>query len=199
MKTREWLASDEGKLHMKGIRKYRSDERKALLASMSDIEREQYLRHEADDKSHMKFMKEERKEARVLKLEIKRELSILKYMLKTGVICRHHNQEVSERKEIEAAIVRVKEGRHKYYEEYSSHYKVDSMLGESHLGHIWNHSEFNTIYDVPLDGSYIFHSYDSGIRGSGSRFYLTATKVSEKFEVPHVDPGGFIQVEAKRY
>ena len=57
--------------------------------------------------------------------------------------------------------------------------------------YLFSSDEFESIYDVPLDGSYIFSIFDSGQRGLGSFNYIRVTKTENEIIVPYVNPGAF--------
>ena len=73
----------------------------------------------------------------------------------------------------------------------------NNHMSKSLLGKLWRHGEFETIYDVPLDGTYIFQAYDAGERGCGSFGRITAIKVDEAPKVPFVDPGAIGGITAQ--
>lgn len=128
---------------------------------------------------------------------LKRELKILKFMLKNDVLYYHHDRQDSMKKAILLAIDKIKQKSQ--YEEYNSY--IWNYLGQgndyapfSWLGCRFLSPDFKTIYDVPLDGTYKFHIYDSGQRGLGSFNILTTTKVEDVPNVPKVNPGALPQI-----
>lgn len=141
-------------------------------------------------------LKREKEAQRLLKANAKRELAILDYMLKTDMKYHHHGREDSMIQQIKEAINAIKTDpkNFKIYDPY-----VWNRLGEGnnylpacHFGNLWSRSnDFDTIYEVPLDGSYRFYTYDSGQRGIGSFHYISCKKIEEVITVPKVNPGGF--------
>ena len=161
---------------------------------------EQKAQHKKDRESD-RYWKNEQKEQKAfqtdLKKKIRHELEVLKFMLKTDVFDHHHNRVDSRKVEIIAAITKVKDKN--IYQEY--HPYVWNRYGEGKnymsiclFSNLWSSSEFDTIYDVPLDGSYIFYSYDSGERGLGSFGRMSAKKVEQETRVPFVNPGALIPI-----
>jgi hypothetical protein len=126
----------------------------------------------------------------------KRELTILNFMVKTNVFDHHHGRQDSLLSKIKDRIARLKEkGSYTEYDNYGWNWGV-THPGVSLLGCRWSSSEFDSIYNVPLDGSYIFYVYDSGERGSGSRSRITAKKLDDVAKVPYVNPGALIPITA---
>lgn len=146
------------------------------------------------DKLHRKYQVELKKEQSQLKKDVARELRILKFMLKHDVLYHHHSKESSSKDKIKTQIEYLK--TRNGFREYNSY--LWNYLGEgknymplSWLGFIFSSTEFASIYEVPLDGSYKFYAHDSGMRGLGSFDYLKAIKVEKQIAVPKVNPGGF--------
>lgn len=167
--------------YYKTLSKEQKTEYRASLAK--DRENAKWLRSEE------KLIKEHAKETR---FNIKRELGILKFMLKTDVMYNHHGRSESMKNGIAKKILSIKENKtyteyHPYFWNYSK--DESSYMPKSLLGNIFNSHDFESIYEVPLDGSYKFEIYDSGQRGMGSFNYITAIKVEDKFEAPYVNPG----------
>jgi hypothetical protein len=176
----EWLKSDSGKAAMANARK----ERKAYYAENPGAK-------ENDD-----YAKAQRKEIREAKKEKKREIDILKFMKKTKVEHHHHGTtELIKELDILCAIASAEEGQLATYD-YDA---VTRSVPMCQLGNLWNHEDFQSIYNVPLDGSYRFIVYDSGHRGCGARDYITAVSVTEKPKIPEVNPGGFPPITAPKY
>jgi hypothetical protein len=118
-------------------------------------------------------------------------------MLKTDVLNHHHGRADSLKGSITKAIELVKcSGRHTHYDSYIWNYQNSSYMPFSWLGCIFRSSEFETIYDVPLDGTYVFYTYDSGQRGLGSFSGMSVRKVEAVSLVPAVNPGGIIPTAA---
>ena len=131
------------------------------------------------------------------KKAIKQELSILKFMKRTGVEYHHHGRH--EMVNIDSSIKYIKEEqRATEYNSYYWNYSPDgsSQMPVALLGCLFSSSEFNSIYDVPLDGTYRFQIYDSGQRGLGSFNRITAVKQEEEAYVPYVNPGAIIPITA---
>lgn len=131
------------------------------------------------------------------KLAIKKELAILNFMKKTDVYYYHHNRKESLKSLIKEKITSIKETNNpKEYNSYIWNYQDSDYMSKSLLGNIFSSSEFETIYDVPLDGTYIFSVYDSGTRGLCSFNRITVTKIEEELNVPYVNPGALIPITA---
>lgn len=140
------------------------------------------------------------KASRLAKKNNKRELSILNFMKKTDVLYHHHKSSESLRKQIlyHIDLIRkensvdgyVKDVHKEYYSVYTGH------ISRSLLGNRWCSDEFETIYDVPLDGTYHFHVFDSGQRGLSSINGITCHKVENEVVLPKIDSGGIIQITA---
>ena len=140
--------------------------------------------------------KEERKEKKLNRQNVKRELAVLAFMKKNDVKFYHHGREDSMLKTINNHIEQLKKPNASWqiYDPYIWNYQGEGRNYTSRclLGNLWSRSEgFETIYDVPLDGSYKFYITDSGSRGLGSYDYIQAAKVDEPVYVPKVNPGGF--------
>ncbi len=128
------------------------------------------------------------------KKNIARELAILNFMLKNDVLFHHHGVKDSCETKIKVRIDWLKKDNiFQEYDSYIWNYQGDgkNYMPLSWLGFIFNSVDFNSIYDVPLDGSHEFYAYDSGMRGLGSFSYITAVKINKVIEVPKVNPGGF--------
>ena len=157
--------------------------------------------YEKEAKEFRKWRREEDKKekqiAKNTKIACDRELAVLQYMLSTGVLYYHHGTKDPETATIQDKIDSVKnENKHVEYHPYIWNHQGEgeNYMPKCQLGYLWSSLEFDTIYDVPLDGTWIFHAYDSGQRGLGVFHYLTATKIEEEVDVPYVDPGGFPQI-----
>ena len=147
-----------------------------------------------------------------------REIKILTFMKKTKVEYHHHSQ--VEFIDVQHGIDTIKETlsedkknlkKHndhqcEYYPKSNMHMRYDSYIwnrqgeGNNHMPISWLgcifSSSFDSIYDVPLDGTYKFQKYDSGERGLGSYHRLTAIKVEAEAHVPKVDPGAYPPITA---
>lgn len=148
------------------------------------------------------------------KAKLARAKAVLLYMKKTDVLYHHHSQSDSMMKDIDQALDSLKQPNRNTvhfridgeYKEYPRHDEYNSYIwnyqGEGHsylplcqFGCIWR-GPFDTIYDTPLDGSFIFSIYDSGQRGLGSFNGITATPVEKPAYVPVVSPGNIIPITA---
>jgi hypothetical protein len=185
----------------------RSDEeRKAMRAAMAKSRREYNKTLSPEDKERLKkerrwrmednqTRREEKQEQRQQKLDNKAELAILQYMLKTDVLSYHHGYSESLKEEVQKQIAKLKEsGKHKEYDPYiwNRQGEGNNYMSLSVMRRIWHHIDFHTIYEVPLDGSYIFYAYDSGDRGSGSYNRISCHKVDEEPYVKKVNPGSYL-------
>jgi len=145
--------------------------------------------------------KERKAELQISKANAKRELAILLFMEKTDVLDHHHSRTDSLLTRIIHNIntikLSIKEGnpKHTEYDPYIWNHNSNgsSFMPISQLGCLWR-GPFDTIYDVPLDGTYKFHTYDSGERGSGSFHRITADKVEVEVKAPFVSPGSLIPI-----
>ena len=153
------------------------------------------------------YRKEGLRQLQVAKVEARKELKILQYMLKTDVIYYHHGQEESMKSIIKSRIedlkVSIKESHvtdcnsvrapkyteyHPYYWNYSS--PVTSYMPLCYLGCL----PACDMYSIPLDGTHVFYITDSGQRGLGTFNYIKAKKVEAVVQVPKVDPGAIIPI-----
>lgn len=182
--------------------------------SLSPEAKEQ-LKQEAkwrrEDAAYNKLEKARLKEHKTILAQAK---AVLLYMKKTDVLYHHHGQSDSMMKSITAALdglknterntVRFTINREEVYlphhMEYNSYIWNYQGQGNNYMpicqfGSIWR-GPFDSIYSVPLDGTYIFSIHDSGQRGLGSFNGITATKVTEPVYVPHVSPGSIIPITA---
>lgn len=165
---------------------------------MTTSEQRQRQKEEAASRRAWKAeLKREKALEREQKQATRRELNILKFMKKTGVEYHHHGRH--EMVNIDSSIKYIKENqRAKEYHPYYWNYSPDSSswMPVALLGCLFSSSEFSTIYDVPLDGTYRFQIYDSGQRGLGSFNRITAVKQEEEAYVPYVNPGAMIPITA---
>lgn len=171
--------------------------RREYLKSLTPEEKLEIKLNREYDKERRKEEKLEKQRLKLLKLNNKREITVLKFMLKNDVLYYHHGEADSMKKEIEKQLTLMKEGKdfqeyHPYIWNYQGEGK--NYLSRCKLGCIFSSSEFDEIYDVPLDGTYRFEIYDSGERGLGSFNRITAKKVEEPVKVPYVNPGAIIPI-----
>jgi len=160
----------------------------------------------AEYKSNQKWAREERQRVKEEKARVKaqqvlneRELAILGYMVKSGTFYYHHGEADNMHPEIIKAMTYVMENKkHTEYNSYIWNYQGEGNndMSVSLFGKLWRHSDFETIYDVPLDGTWIFYGYDSGERGSGSFHRMSAHPAGKPPYVPKVNPGGLPQITA---
>ncbi len=148
------------------------------------------------------------------KAKLAKAKAVLLYMKKTDVLYHHHSQSDSMMKDIIKALDSLKQPNRNTvtfridgeYKDYPRHNEYNSYIwnyqgeGNNYLpicqfGCIWR-GPFDTIYDVPLDGSYRFSIYDSGQRGLGSFNGITATPVEKPVNIPKVSPGSIIPITA---
>jgi hypothetical protein len=157
---------------------------------------EQNKRNRKYDKEQREYAAEERKENRIRKQNVKREIAVLKFMLKNDVKFYHHSTESSMLETIKRHLEALKEpdARWNVYDPYiwNRQGEGNNTTSRCLLGNLWDRTEdFETIYDVPLDGTYKFVITDSGSRGLGSYNYIRANKVDEEVYVQKVNPGAF--------
>ena len=153
----------------------------------------------AYDKEKRRIAKEDRERAKALKLLIQREISILEYMKAKGCNYYHHGEYDSIGSYIDQLIKLINETNN--YLEYNSYIwnyqgEGNNYMPISQMGKIWRHDIYETIYDVPLDGTQIFYSYDSGGRGLGAFHRISCHETGKCPFVPKVKPGGFPQITA---
>lgn len=160
----------------------------------------EYKQNRQWDKEDRERAKAEKAAATLQKTHNKIELAVLNFMLKTDVLFHHHRVEESLKSEIQAQIDSVKAtGEHMEYNPYiwNRQGEGNNCLPKCQMGNIFSSSEFDSIYEVPLDGTYVFYVYDSGERGCGSFNRITVKKVEEQAKVPFVNPGGFPPITAE--
>lgn len=161
------------------------------LSAEEKLERAQRRQWDKEDRERLKLEKSRQREQ---KQANKIELAILNFMLKTDVLYYHHGRSESMKNTIKSKIESVKEtGRNTEYDPYIWNYQGEgkNYMPKCQMGNIFSSSDFDTIYEVPLDGTYIFSIFDSGQRGLGSFNRITATKVEKQFNAPYVNPGAF--------
>ena len=169
------------------------------LKQKSPEELEEYKRQKEYQKERRLRDKEDRAYKKAQTALNKREMTILKYMLKTGVSYYHHKTSDDLVDSVKKAIEHIKtEGVHTRRDSYywNRNAEQSGRMPLSFLGKLWSHNQFETIYDVPLDGSWIFYGYDSGERGLGSFHRISVHPVGDCPFVPKVNPGGFPQIIA---
>ena len=140
-----------------------------------------------------KLNKEIRAHQREQKRKHKKDLALLRYMKKTGLKFYHHNTHDGMIGEVKKALKECRESKPNFDQDYWARYR---MYSDTLFDCVWSHDEFETIYDVPLDGTYRFHIYDSGRRGYGAKNNITTTK-NEQPDIPEVNPGGIPPTTAK--
>ena len=167
------------------------EERAQIAQERKDrIEGNRYWRNEK---------KKEEEYKKDLRKKVKRELAVLNYMLKSDVLYHHHNTKDSLKLEVLNRIQWAKKDNiYQIYDSYvwNRYGEGKNYMSLSLLNNLWSSSEFDTIYDVPLDGSYIFYTYDSGERGLGSFGRITAKKADADSKIPFVNPGALIPITA---
>src|ERR1017187_6776985 len=122
-------------------------------------------------------------------------MNILKYMLKHDVMYFHHGYSESMKPKIQKQIEYLKRtNKPREYDSYIWNYQGEghNTMPLSWLGCIFS----GNIYEVPLDGTFKFHIYDSGQRGSGSFNRMKATEVEAEVKIPFVNPGAIIPITA---
>jgi len=154
-----------------------------------------------------KRLKDGAKETRQM---LRREIKIMKYMKKHDVLSHHHGRQDSQKtlitERLDEMIKYQKENvskeyhqmwhdKHRHRDPYIWNYQSDGK-DKGYMPQCWLNcrfvdSDFDTIYDVPLDGTYEFYCYDSGQRGLGSLNIITTRKIEDKLNVPTVNPGAF--------
>jgi len=158
-------------------------------------EKEAAREHRLYRKEQIMYEKEEKRLEKERKKNVKRELAVLLFMKKNDVKYYHHGRADSLLSEINEHITCLKSKKASWnvYDPYIWNYQGEGKNYTSRclLGNLWNDSIFPTIYDVPLDGTYIFAVTDSGSRGLGSYNYIKAVPIEEDVHVPKVNPGGF--------
>ncbi len=164
------------------------------LSSLSPEGLEEYKYNKECDKARRKEARREKEELKTQKILNKRELAILEYMKASGVLYYHHSKSDKLFESLDKGREYIKsEGTHLVYHPYfwNHNEKQSSYMPVCLLGRLWNHSDFTSIYDVPLDGSWIFYAYDAGERGLGSFQRISAYLKGELPYAPNVYPGYF--------
>ena len=131
---------------------------------------------------------------------ITKELAILQFMYEDGDLTRHfhHGESNPLKMEIGHRIeVMLNLGTTTEFNEYAaSRNSGDSQLPLSQLGCLWRHDKFPSIYDVPLDGTWRFFTYDSGERGLGAFNRISAFDAKALPAITKVYPGEFPPIVA---
>jgi hypothetical protein len=158
---------------------------------LSKEEKELKKQQIENDRAWKLRKKRENEEQKLQKKELKNNINILKYMKKNDVIYYHHSEEESMIKKIKEYLEYIKK-TNRFTEYINSRYTPLCLLGCKWSGDC----DFDSIYDVPLNGEYEFYITDSGMRGLGSYDYLHLKKVESKVHIPFVNPGGLIPITA---
>lgn len=162
-----------------------------------------YPKRTPEEIANNKYRREEnakiKKEGIEHRKKINREKKILNFMLKTDVLFFHHGRSDSLKAKIERGLRILKDNNQ--WAEYHPYIWNRQGEGKNYMSlclleNIFSSNEFESIYDVPLDGTYKFSVYDSGERGLGSFNRITATKVESEVKVPYVNPGAIIPITA---
>lgn len=186
--------------------KYYAKQRREYIKSLSPEELAEIKQNRIYDKQRREEERDQKDQIKKLKGLAKRELAVLQFMLKTDVLRHHHGQADSQKKKIQAAIEAVKRNVIERlgeawckYDPYIWNYQGEGNNYNSrcHLDCLFSRAlGFNSIYDVPLDGTYIFYCYDSGMRGLGTFDWISVKKVEDFPNVPKVNPGAFPPITA---
>lgn len=165
-------------------------------SSLSPEEKQRQKENRAYDKQQRENLKQEKLQKKEAKILAKREMVILKFMLKTDVHYFHHKTSDSLKSKIKKQIDVLKEtGEAKQRDPYIWNYQGEgnNYMFRSQLGNLYSpgDTEFDVIHEVPLDGSYIFVVIDSGQRGLGAFDYIKPVKAETEVNVPYVNPGAF--------
>jgi hypothetical protein len=187
---------------------YTDEQRKAMAAQQARERRQRQAKETPEERQYRldsarwrredrAAEKERKAEERLHKANLKREIKVMECMLKVGVGYHHHGRVDDLSEEVRGHIKRMKTDERPHWLVYDPYFwnhnaEESSYNSRCLLGNLWDRScGFDTIYDVPLDGTYRFVIYDSGQRGLGSYNYMEAVKVEKKFDAPTVNPGGF--------
>lgn len=203
--------------HRAQLKKEYAKRYREYYKSLSPEAKAEMKRNRESDKLRREEDRQEKARLQTHKKMLAKAKAVLSYMKKTDVLYYHHGKSESIMPKILKALdsLKLREGhygdtvyfrikdkeislpRHDAYHPYIWNYQGEgrNYLPKCQFECIWR-GPFESIYDVPLDGSYIFSIYDSGQRGLGSFDGITATKVTEKVYVPHVEPGGYPQITA---
>lgn len=196
------------------MQKQYAKRRREYYKSLSPSAKAELKRNRESDRYRRQEDKEQRALLKAHKAMLSKAKAVLLYMKKTDVLYHHHGQSDSKMKDIIKALDGLKQTEHnvKYFRIGDQETRLPRH--DAYHPYIWNYQgegrnylpicqfeciwrgPFESIYDVPLDGSYIFSIYDSGQRGLGSFNGITATRVEEPVHVPQVSPGSIIPITA---
>lgn len=201
------------------LAKERAKRQREYIKSLTPEQKAERKLHAQYRKQDAERNRENRAEFKAHKTVLKKAIAVLTYMKKTDVLFHHHSRTDSmmstivstldslkkpERDFIEFTVgtnyrdeKRVKLARHNEYNGYYWNYNSEksSYMPKAQLGCLW-YGPFDTIYDVPLDGSYTFYMYDSGSRGLGTMNCISAKPTEKETVVPYVNPGAIIPITA---
>lgn len=202
------MTPEERAQHKKDLAK----RHRQYLATLTPEElerRKTEARWRREDAIRDREVKAEMKEHKAILAKAK---AVLSYMKKTDVLYHHHGRSDSMMSSIISALDSLKHcdrdskrftikykdielPRHNEYHSYYWNYNSaqSSYMPKAQLGCLW-YGPFDTIYDVPLDGTYTFYIYDSGSRGLGSMNHISAKLTEKETVVPYVNPGAIIPI-----
>jgi hypothetical protein len=214
IKSRRLPQTPEAIAHRKQLTAEYAKRQRDYYKSLSPEAKAEIKQNRIYDKQRREDDKQESASMLAHKAMLSKAKAVLLYMKKTDVLYHHHNQSDSMMKDIIKALDRLNQTesnsigfrirdkeirlpRHNEYNSYIWNYQGEgnNYLPLCQFGCIWR-GPFDTIYDVPLDGSYTFSIYDSGQRGLGSFNGITATEVEKPVYVPKVSPGSIIPITA---
>jgi hypothetical protein len=193
--------TDEQRKQMADVQ---AKERRQRRAKETPEERQHRLDSARQRREDRASEKERKAEERLRKANLRREIKVMECMLKVGISYHHHNRVEDLSEQVKGHIKQMKTDERPNWLVYDPYYWNHNVHKNSYnsrclLGNLWDRScGFDTIYDVPLDGTYRFVIYDSGQRGMGSYDYMVAVKVEKKFDAPTVNPGAFPPVNILR-
>lgn len=176
-----------------------SKRHRAWLKSLSPEALEEYRSNQRWKKEERQRERERKEKEKAHKILVQRELSVLQFMLSNGLLYYHHSQADSLEHRVKEAIEQAKEGQTQVYDPYiwNRQGEGNNYLPLCQFGKIWIHDQFDSIYDVPLDGTWQFYGYDSGERGLGAFHRISAHETGNPPYVPRVQPGGIPQITAR--
>jgi len=171
---------------------------RTYLKSLSPEALAEYRENQRWRKEERAIAKAQKEKEKAHKIRVQRELAVLQFMLRTGILYYHHGEAESMRLRVVRAIGKVCEGLVEEYDPYIWNHQGEgnNYMPFCQFGKIWRHEQFPSIYDVPLDGTWIFYGYDSGERGLGAFHRISAHKAGNPPYPPKVDPGGFPPITA---
>lgn len=197
------------KIKLRGSRSPHTDEQRREMAALWARERrERQSKETPEERQHRldsarrrredcAVERERKAEERLHRANLKREIRVMECMLRVGVGYHHHGRVDDLSEEVRGHIARMKHDERPHwlvYDPYFWNHNADQSSYNSRclLGNLWDRScGFDSVYDVPLDGTYRFVVHDSGQRGLGSYNYMGAVRVEEEFSAPEVNPGAF--------